>query len=317
MIESTELESTESEWGGDDDLDPVPGNEDELEDDPDDIDLEKEEEEEEEDEEEDEEEEEEEEEDEEEEKRPILDPNDTIEAVEREFVVRYDEDIEDEFADFVDDELGYTEIDWDTLPEREVDRHHKIRAMNLEETKAVKLGRISDFCRWAVARTLLAHNDEAGFHEIALPLIASKKRSPALDYIDILLALMSRSANRKDFDQAFELLGRFSDLATDEAHMETRFRGILTIQRGDIADGLEILAQLAEQHANAPGFLLSIGEDLCGLHLPEEALEYLEIAKELTREQNDQELLASIESAVQYAQRCIRYDDAAEPEEDF
>ena len=314
MIESTELESTESELGGDDDLDPIP-DENDLKEESGDL--------EEEDEKKDDDDEDSEDEDredatpeDEEEKRPVLEPNDTIEAVEREFVERYDEDIEDEFADFIDDELGYAEIDWDTLPEREVDRHNKIRAMNLEEVKAVKLGRISDFCRWAVSRTLLDLGDETSFFTTAVPLITSKKRSPALDYVDILLALMSRCAAREEFDQAFELLERLPDLSTNEAHLETRFRGILTIQRGDHADGLEILAQLAEKHADEPSFLLSIGEDLCGLDFPEEALEYLEIAKELTREHSDQELLASIENAIQFAQRRIRYDDAAELEED-
>ncbi len=248
----------------------------------------------------------------EEEPTPTLQPGDTIEAAELSFVDRYDEDIEDEFADFVDEELGYAEIDWDTLPAKDVDKHNTIRQMTLKQAKAHKLGRSSDFCRWALAKTFLGHGDIDAFHKTALPLITSKKRSPALDYVDILLALVGRQASTSNFDAAFSLLDEVSKVATDEPGLERRFRAILTIQQGDAEKGLEMLASLAEEFASDGPFLLSIGEDLCGLELWNEALEYLEIAEEFSRGKNHQELLVSIENAIQFAQRRIRYDEFAE-----
>lgn len=248
----------------------------------------------------------------EEEPTPTLQPGDTVEAAESSFVNRYDEDIEDEFADFVDEELGYAEIDWDTLPAKEVDKHNTIRQMTLKKAKAHKLGRSSDFCRWALAKTFLGHGDIDAFHKTALPLITSKKRSPALDYVDILLALVGRKASTSNFDAAFSLLDEMPKLATDEPGLERRFRAILTIQQGDTEKGLEMLASLAEDFPSDASFLLSIGEDLCGLELWEEALEYLEVAQELSRGKTQQELLVSIENAVQFAQRRIRYDEFAE-----
>jgi tetratricopeptide (TPR) repeat protein len=208
-----------------------------------------------------------------------------------------------------DDELGYSEVDWDSLPEKEVDKHNEIRAKGVAELDKLKTARLSDFCRWAVARAYLDQGQDDKFHENALPLVSSKKRSPALDYTDILLAIVSRCAKRGAFEEAFALLGELGELAPDEPLLERRFRALLTIQSGDKEAGLELLAQLAEERADSAAFLLSIGEDLCGLGLFDEALEYLEVAEDQARKSNDQELLASVEYAVQFAQRHIGYDD--------
>lgn len=237
------------------------------------------------------------------------DDDELLEEEDGSFPGDYDSDIEDEFADFVDEELGYSEVDWDSLPEKEVDKHNEIRAKGLAELDKLKTARLSDFCRWAVARAYLDQGQDDKFHENALPLVSSKKRSPALDYTDILLAIVSRCAKRGAFEEAFTLLGELNELAPDEPLLERRFRALLTIQSGDKEAGLELLAQLAEERADSAAFLLSIGEDLCGLGLFDEALEYLEIAEDQARKSNDQELLASVEYAVQFAQRHIGYDD--------
>jgi tetratricopeptide (TPR) repeat protein len=219
-------------------------------------------------------------------------------------------DLEDDFADFVDEELGYAEIDWDTLPEKEVDFHDRIRRMPQGELEKLVLDELSDFCRWAAARAYLRLGLEEPFEQTALPLIASQKRSPALDYVDILLALMGRYARRGAFNDAFDMLDLLDELAPEDDLLKERFRGILTIQHGATEEGLEQLAQLAERRPDDAYFLLSLGEDLCGLGLWEDALEYLEISEEIARSHNDQELLSSIDNAVQFAQRQIGYGDA-------
>jgi len=223
-----------------------------------------------------------------------------------------DDDLEDEFVDFIDEELGYAEIDWDTLPQDEVDEHERLLEMSQEELDGVDLSELGDFARWGVARAYLAHGDEIAFETTALPLLSSKDHYPALDYVDITLALMSRKAKREDFDSAFGLLERLSDISGGDEALVKRFRGILTIQKGNAEEGLELLAQLAETQPDDPSFLLSLGEDLCGIGLWEEAVEYLEIAEELARQNSDQDLLSSIENAVQFAQRQMGFDDVDE-----
>ncbi|MCA9562954.1 MAG: hypothetical protein KC561_05670 [Myxococcales bacterium] len=232
------------------------------------------------------------------------------------FEERYLDDIQDEFANFIDDELGYSDVDWDSLPEKEVDLHKEIRAMSKAQLAKVKLKGVSDFARWAVARTYLEHGDVASFIETTEPLLSSKKRSPALDYVDIALSLVSRLAQEKKFSEAEAVISKLGDLAPSEKMLQPRFAAILTIQKGDRADGLEMLAKLAEENASDLVFLLSIGEDLCGLQLWDEALEYLEIAEELARSENNKELLASAQNAASFAKRHIGYHDAAPADDD-
>jgi tetratricopeptide (TPR) repeat protein len=221
----------------------------------------------------------------------------------------FEDDLEDEFEDFVDEELGYAEIDWDAIPEQEVDEHRRLRGLHAEALDGVDLNALSDFQRWAVARAYLSLGDETAFETVATPLLASKATSPALDYVDIALSIMSRKARRGDFDAAFGLLDQLRAVSSGDENLVRRFRGILKIQQGESAEGLELLAQLAESHPDDPDFLLSLGEDLCGIGLWEEAVEYLEIAEDLARERGDQDLLASIENAVQFAQRQIGFED--------
>ena len=225
--------------------------------------------------------------------------------------VLLEDDLEDEFADFIDEELGYADVDWDTVPKKELDRHDELRLSDPDQLDGVERKGLTDLERWAAARAYLAHGDEAAFETMAKPLLATKKPSPALDYVDITLALMSRKARREDFQGAFDLLEALHKVSKDE-DLVRRFRAILTLQRGDRQEGLEMLAQLAESKPDDPYFLLSLGEDLCGIGYWEEAVEYLEIAEELARERADQDLLASIENAVQFAQRQLEFDDVVE-----
>jgi tetratricopeptide (TPR) repeat protein len=219
------------------------------------------------------------------------------------------DDVEDEFAEFIDEEMGYADIDWDSLPQKQVDEHDRVRHLPKDELANLNLDKANDLIRWAAARAYLEHGDESRFERLAEALLASKKRSKALDYVDIALALMGRQARRNDFDAAFATLDRLSAVAGHEQGLAERFRGILTIQRGDRSAGLERLAELAETRPDDPDFLLSLGEDLCGIGMWEPALEYLEIAEELARAKSDTDLLASIENAAQFAQRHLAYDD--------
>ncbi|MBN1947584.1 MAG: hypothetical protein JW797_18090 [Bradymonadales bacterium] len=216
----------------------------------------------------------------------------------------------DDYWSYIDEEMGYADINPDNLPKAEVDLQAQIRGLSPSELDDLDLDTLTDYCRWGAARTYLEHGDESSFEKIALTLVNSTDRSPALDYADITLALICRMASRSDFQAAFDLLTRLGEVAPESPELVERFRGVLTIQQGRITEGLELLNQLAERYADDACFLLALGEDLCGLGQWEEALEYLEMARDIARGSNDQELLSSIDNAVQYAQRHIRYQEA-------
>ncbi len=190
-----------------------------------------------------------------------------------EIIATFEEDLEDDFSDYIDVQLGYADVDWDSLPEKEVDEHESIRRMSRDDLDGLKTGKFNDFQRWAVARAYLGLGDDMAFQDAALPLLKSKKKHPALDYVDIALAIMNQMARRDDFNSAFGLLKKLPKLEPDDDKLPQRFEAILKIQQGKKAEGLELFAQLAETVPDDADFLLSIGEDLCGICLFEEAVE--------------------------------------------
>ena len=117
--------------------------------------------------------------------------------------------IGDDYADYVDDEFGYTYHAWEVISASESARHERIRRATMAGLKdlAESMSPLSDLDRWVLARRhLLDEGDEQTYFELLQPLLDGDFDHPALHYPEILLDVARRHAEQEQLDRARQLV---------------------------------------------------------------------------------------------------------------
>lgn len=199
---------------------------------------------------------------------------------------------DDELTDDLAESIGYRhDFDWTTLDEAEGDMHDRIMDMSLEEASALKLGKLTDLQRWALAQLYAEFENDEGFERVCRELVTGSTEHPALDYGEIAIELVTDLLLARRLDEARALLPRVDELCGDEGHVRARFEAMLLILEGDRDGGLEKFQELIDASETDPVILMDIGEDLivCGCY--DEAIDIFGEVEELGRHDNDQELV--------------------------
>lgn len=204
----------------------------------------------------------------------------------------HDHDEEEFSEDLLGDSVGYTDVDWDTLDDAETALHDEIIGMDLDEISALKLGKLTDLQRWAVAQVYAEHDDMDGFERIARELLSGDAKHPALDYGEIGTELVHDLLAEDRLDEARALLPRVNALCDDGDLTERRFTAILHVLEGREEAGLEAFQALIDDAGTDSLLLFDLAADLahCGL-FEQSAATFTEV-ENLALSDNDQELAA-------------------------
>ncbi len=204
---------------------------------------------------------------------------------------------ENEFGDDDGSDLGYSEFDWDKLPEAEVALHEAVLEMNQDELEALDIDAQTDLVKWAIAQSWAELDDLDRFQQIAMSLIQGAAEHPALDYGEIGIELVNDFVLEERFDEARETLARVAELVPDDPHVKPRFSAIIDVLAGNEDDGMATFQHLIESADDDAMLMLAIGEDLIAVDKSDAALDVLGRAEEIARQHGDDEVVQGIEDA--------------------
>ncbi len=185
-------------------------------------------------------------------------------------VVPVIEDLEDDYPEYVEEELGYQWDAWDVVTTAQMRRHDAILAGARD---GLQVGELNDLERWAWARAARRAGDDAGFLAAALAILRAPTDHVAIDYRDVTVAAAIASAKAGSHGEAFELLeGGLQRWPEDQDLL--RCRALVRISEGK-SSPQDVVAEMLEGHADAPEMLFELAEDLREGH-PRESLRIID-----------------------------------------
>jgi predicted Zn-dependent protease len=219
-----------------------------------------------------------------------------------------DHDHHDDEVEYTDDPaeaLGYTDHDWDTLDEADVEQHDAILSMSLDELDSLDVETMTDLQRWAAAQALSDHDEEARFLELALRLVHKPEHHPALDYGEIGVEILNDYLLVEQFDDARALLKVVTPLVTDDPHFATRFGAIIDIVSGNVDDGLETFQHIIDNAGDDAMLLLAVAEDLISVEAFDAARALLSEVEILGNRDKDSDVLAGVTEARAFLEQVL------------
>ena len=214
---------------------------------------------------------------------------------------RFDTDDEYEFTDDLGESIGYSDFDWDDLPEGEEARHDEIIEMSLEDVRGLDLARASDLLVWAAAQVFADEEEDAEFERLALRIVSSPAPHPALDYAEIALELANDFLVEERYDDLESLLPHIERLVRDDATLTERFAALVALGKGKVEPAMRRIQKLADDNTNDPYLLAALGEDLISCGYYDEALALLDRAESLASAEHERDLESEVSAAIALA----------------
>ena len=203
------------------------------------------------------------------------------------------DDLEDDYAEYLADELGYACDARDDLrgPSlSEMLRHDELTESSAAELEALDPTSLNDLLRWGYARGCRRHGDIDGFLAAARLVVESDTPHGSILYDEVYESLIETLANHGLQDEADLLVERFAARWPDDtrAHRLAVFVGI----RGqDLATRLES----ARGHLSAdPERMFEIAEDLAQNGAVDPCGDWLRAVEERAEEMGLRALLLDI-----------------------
>lgn len=192
-------------------------------------------------------------------------------------------DIEDNYPEYLDDELGYAWDAWDILPADVIRRHDALVAATQSELADIDPAGLDDLDRWAYARACRRAGDIDGFLEAARLVLASEQGHRGLNYPDVYVATIQAMARAERIDEANLHLEQLRERWPEDTR-SVRL-AVFVASVWDVASAREALNDAIEHHQDDAELLFEIAEDLHVTERPElcrEALLAVEAAAERT-----------------------------------
>lgn len=187
------------------------------------------------------------------------------------------EDIEDNYPDYLDDELGYVWEAWDILPADAIRRHDEIFAMGAGELRALALDQLDDLELWAYARAQRRLGDQGAFLAALRVMFIAEGKHPAIDYADARASLIEALIDAGELpDAAQHLAEARSEFPDDPAFVRLEVHHAFAA--GEEA-GAATMASTIEAHGDDAELLYELAEDFARVGRPERARELLVIAR--------------------------------------
>lgn len=204
---------------------------------------------------------------------------------------------QDDYTELHLEDATYGDFDWDTLDAALVERHDAILEMNVDALDALDIDKLDPFHQWAAARAWLQHKHPARFITIATALAdtPADKRSKLLSTPDIALTVARALAAEGKMDDAMARLESYRQMDDADAVEHARHLGLLLLEDGQTARGLDILLDALQNHKERePELGLHLAEDLHDLGHDAQARAVLQAARDIASDAGNQELLQEI-----------------------
>lgn len=199
------------------------------------------------------------------------------------------EDIEDNYPEYLEDELGYAWDAWDVLPADVIRRHDSIVTASAHELDSIDPAALDDLDRWAYARACRRSGDVDGFLSAARLVVASKEAHHGLQYAEVFIATIGLMATEGLGDEALLHLSEFRERWPEDSRA-VRLEASVTIRQ----DPQKAIDTALTDAADDADRLFEIAEDVAQLH-PTGAEQLLQAAESLARGEEATSLLLDID----------------------
>lgn len=190
-------------------------------------------------------------------------------------------EVEDNYEEYLSDELGYAWGVWDRQSLAAIARHDELLNADAETVAATDPASLDDLERLALARA--AHRASDVEAELdALRLIASEPMEhPGVHYVEIFERLASRLCDESLFDEAEMMLDRLQGQEWCE-HPPNYARALVRF-RSDRTQGIEPFESLLAESPDDAELRFDLAEDLAAFGAEEHVEPLLAAAEEIAR----------------------------------
>jgi tetratricopeptide (TPR) repeat protein len=204
--------------------------------------------------------------------------------------------------EMIDDELGYAECDWSTLPESSVDTHDEVIGLDYDALEELDVEALDDLGKWAAAQAFDDFGDAERFQDIALRIARSSNAHPAIDYAEIALELMNDYFLEERWDDAVFLLPDVERLVPEDPTIRARIGAQISLARGRVEEGMAVFQELIDEHEDDGAYLALLAQGLFEVGHDDEGealLEKAEEVAELTSDEYALELIADFRAMLE------------------
>lgn len=173
------------------------------------------------------------------------------------------EDIQDDYPEFLDDQLGYAWDAWDVLGSDEIRRHDAIAASTAEELAGLDPEAMDDLDRWAFARAARRLGDADAFLRATRLLLDPKGTHRGLEYREIFAVAVQVLGEQGAFEEAELHLQVMSESWPHDTDVERLSARVAFLS--DPARGTQAFSSLLARWSDQPELLFEVATDLVAL----------------------------------------------------
>ena len=222
------------------------------------------------------------------------------------------DDIIDVDSDDMGEDLGYTEFDWDKLPQQDVAEHDRIIELTAADARSLNRDSLTDLQLWAVAQVLADDEDVDGYQAIVHQLVFNGREHPAIDYASIAGDLLMSAILGEVSINARDVLARLHDLCDPDDATPQVSEGLVLYAEGNIEQAMAAYQAVLDDFEDDLFVYLQVADHFALLGRFADAREVLDKADEIARTEKDDEMIVWINAARQ----DILAAEAADEEED-
>jgi hypothetical protein len=201
---------------------------------------------------------------------------------------------------------GYSDLDFSTLDEKEVELHDQLLEVDWKDALKMDASKMTDLQIWALAQAIgdydpegdeaLTSQAEARFEQLCRQLVASKAAHPALDYGGIGLILLEEMMLDERWDDAMKFLADVDRHVPEDSRVKDRFTALITILRGDEDKGFSMIQDMIAEaeEARDASLLYAIANDLVSIEMLEDAESILDTVGDMASLDGDDELVEMV-----------------------
>lgn len=201
-------------------------------------------------------------------------------------------DIEDNYTEYLDDELGYAWGVWDRLTGKEISAHDEILHASPHKTDSIDPAGLNDLDRLAYMHACRRSGDGDGVVAALRLVLSEPMEHTGVDYPEVFERFITELSRRQEFDEARHALERLQ--SSDWEWSRTPYLAALLAAREDRTSAVEAFRGLLDDAPDDPELRYDVAEDLWELGEREVARAILEEAAEVARQTGDDAVLVDI-----------------------